>query len=178
MSQSNEQVTDLYRTTFKSAQDMMNVCLGGIERLQAYQVGALEEMRCDHGEIWERIGSLSSIPEMQAAQAELARSQMNRMVSYWNGLVAVGCQCQAEILNAAQAKALEFTEDLGEKLEAAPAGAAPALSAMKLVMGAAQSTYAATVRATEEMARISAARIDTVKTSSTRQENAKTKRAA
>jgi len=178
MWQATDRVPDLYRTTLKSALDMMNVCLGGVERMQGYQAGAIEEMRSGQGEMAKQLGTVDSLQDLQAAHAELARSQMARMTSYWGGLYAAGCQTQVEMLKEAQVKARVVADEIGLKLEAAPAGVAPFMSAMKLAVDAAHSTYAATVRATEEMVRVGTAQIDAANARAARQGNGKVKRAA
>lgn len=178
--QFTEQVPDIYRTTLKSALDLMNVWLGGIERMQIYQARAIEEVRSGHSEVAKQLGSAHTLPELQAAHAELARSQMARLQSYWSGMYAAGCQSQVDLLKEAQAKAREVADEIDQKLEAAAPGAVPVLTALKLVMGAAHSTYAATARTTEEMVRLSAAQIDAANASAAaRQGNGKgAKRAA
>lgn len=122
MLQSSERVTELYRAACTSALDMMNLCVGGVARLHDYQAGAIEEMRSGHREISKQIGSVRTLQELQAAQAELARSQMTRMASYWSGLLATGWKDQVEMLNEAQVKGREATEAIGRKFEAARPG--------------------------------------------------------
>jgi hypothetical protein len=179
MMQFNEHVLDLSHTAIKSALDLMNVWLGGIERLQNYQARAIEEVRSSHDEIADQLGSASTIEQIQAAHAELARSQITRSWSYWNDLYAASCQSQVELFKEAQAKARAVADEIDQKLEAATPGAVPVLSALKLVLGATHSTYAATARTTEEMARISAAQLDAASANSVRHGNGKaTKRAA
>jgi hypothetical protein len=179
MMQFNEHVPDLCQATFKSALDLMNVWLGGIERLQIYQTRAIDEVRSSHSEVADQLGSTRTLQELQAAHAELARSQITRLWSYWNGLYTASCQSQVELLKEAQAKAREVADEIDQKLEAATPGAVPVLSALKLVMGATHSTYAATARTTEAMARISAAQLVAASANAFRQGNGKaTKRAA
>jgi hypothetical protein len=179
MMQFNEHVSDLCHTSLKSSLDLMNVWLGGIKRLQSYQTGAIEEVRSSHNEIADQLGSVRTIEQLQAAHAELAHSQITRLWTYWNGLYAASCQSQVELLKEAQAKAREVADEIDEKLEAATPGSVPVLSALKVVMGATHSTYAATARTTEEIARISAAQLDAASANAIRQGNGKaTKRAA
>lgn len=177
--QFNEHVPDLARTTLKSALDLMNVWLSGVKRLQNYQSHALEEVRSSHSEVADQLDSTRTLLELQAAQAELARSQMVRLWSYWNGLYAASCQSQVELLKEAQAKAREVADEIDQKLAAATPGAVPVLSALKMVVGATHSTYAATARTTEEVARISVAHLDAASANAARQGNGKAaKRAA
>lgn len=179
MMQFNEHVPDLCRTTLKSGLDLMKVWLGGIERLQTYQTRALEDVRASHGEVADQLGSARTLQELQATHAELALSQIARLGSYWNGLYEAGCQSQVELLKEAQAKAREVADQIDQKLEAATPGSVPVLSALKLVMGATHSTYAATVRTTEEMVRIGAAQLDAANANAACQGNGKAmKRAA
>jgi enamine deaminase RidA (YjgF/YER057c/UK114 family) len=169
----------IYLTTIKSALDLMNTWLGGFERMQTYQTRAIEEVRASHGEAAKELGSAHTLPEVQAVHAELARSQMARLQSYWSGMYAAGCQSHVELLKEAQAKAREVADEIDQKLEAATPGAVPVLSALKLMMGAAHSTYAATARTTEEMVRLSAAQINAANASAAaRQGNGKGARRA
>ena len=152
---------ELYRAGLKASMDMMNACLGGVERLQSYQTEALAEMRASQAEMSKQLGAMRGMEDMQATQVELARSQMTRMTAYWSGLCAAACQNQVELLKDAQGRVQDIADDLGRKLDTAPSGAQPVASALKLVVGAAQSTYAAGVRAAEEMARLTAAQVNT-----------------
>lgn len=164
MAQPTSLSPELYRSVLKSSVDLMNACLGGFERLQNYQAEAINDFRSAQSEMSKQIGTIRSLDELQATQAELARHQVARMMGYWSGLYATACQNQVEMLKEAQARAKEIGEDINQKLETAPVGSESMVSALKLVVGAAQSTYAATVRATEEMVRLSAAQVDAANT--------------
>jgi hypothetical protein len=146
--------------SLKSARDMMNTWLGGIEHLQDCQTRAIEELRAGHSEAAKDFGAAHTLPELQAAHVELMRSQAATLRSYWNGIYAAGCQSQVELLKEAQANAREVADEIDQKLEVAAPGAVPALSVLKVVMSAAHSTYAATARTTEEMVRLGAAQIN------------------
>lgn len=178
MFQTNEYFPTMYRTALKAGVDMTNTCLGGVERLQAVQAEAIEEIRAGQTELSKRIAATQTLNELQALQVEMARNQMARMGAYWSGLYAAACETQVEMLKEAQASGTAMVQDIGERFEAAPGGSESVVSALKLVVGAARSTYAATMRATEEMVRLGAAQADAASTAAGRQGSAKAKRAA
>lgn len=170
---------EIYRTGLKASVDMMNACLGGVERLQGYQAEALNELRAAQAEMSKQLGAMRGIEDLQATQVELARSQMARMTAYWSGLCATACQNQVELLKDAQGRVQDIAEELGRKLDTAPSGAEPVAKALKLVVGAAQSTYAAGVRAAEEMVRLTAAQVNAANANAgTAARQAKAKRVA
>ena len=179
MSPQTGNIPELYRSAFKSSSDLMNAWLDGVMRLQNYQTEALGEMRSAQAEMSKQICANRGMDELQATQAELARNQFTRTTGYLSGLYATMCQNQVEMLKEAQTGMQELVQDISQKLEIAPPGSESVVSALKLVVGAAQSTYAATVRATEEMVRMSAAQVDAASTSAgVAARQAKAKRAA
>ncbi|HEX8963662.1 MAG TPA: hypothetical protein VF801_11725 [Rhodocyclaceae bacterium] len=153
--QSNTLIPDFYFSAFRSVVDVMNVYLGGLGRLQAYQIDAMQKMRADPSEVSRQIDQNGSIDH-----AEFARDQMERVARYWGGLYSTAYQNQIEVIKEAQSKALALTTDMRQRLESAPQGAEPMISAMRLVFDAAQSTCAAGMRATEEVERLTAAQAE------------------
>lgn len=179
MSHASSYFPDFCRSAIDSSAVFMSKFMDGVERLQNYQVEAFNEIRATQAEMSNYMGSVHSAEELQSAQLELARKQMAKLGGYWSGLYATLCENQAGILKDFQTRVQDITDDISRKLEAVPAGSEPVVSAMKLVVGAAQSTCAATLRASEEMVRISAAQANAANTqaiASARQ--AKAKRAA
>ncbi len=176
--QSCDSVPDVYRATLKSALDVIIVLQSGVERLQAFQSGAIEEMRSAQSEIAKKIGAADSLQELQAAHSELLRRQMASLESYWSGLYATYGENQIELLNEAKNKARAVTDEIEQQLATVQAEAVPVLSAMKLAWGTAHSTCASLVRATEERVRISAAQINASSALAARQGNGKTQHAA
>ncbi len=172
--QSCDAVPDVYRATLKSALDVINILQGGVERLQAFQSGAIEEMRFAQSEIAKKIGAADSLQELQTAHSELVRSQMASLESYWSGLYTIHGQNQVELLNEAKIKARTVADEIEQQLATVQAEAVPLISAMKLAWGTAHSTCASTVRATEERGRLSAAQINAANAIATRKENGKT----
>ena len=160
MSQPSNFAPELFRSAFKSSVDLMNACLGGVERIQHYQTEALGEIRTAQSDMSKQIGAMRSLDELQSTQADLMRNQVARMTGYWSGLYATMCQNQMEMLKEAQVGMQELAEEFSQKLGVAHPGSESVVSALKLAVGAAQSTYAATVRATEEIVRMSAAQVD------------------
>ncbi|MDD5248330.1 MAG: phasin family protein [Rhodocyclaceae bacterium] len=177
MVQPNMIVSDLYLAAFQSTVDLINVYLGGIERLQSFQIETMQKMRADQSEISKQIDATGSLEDIRSAQTEFARDQVEKAATYWSGLCTTAYQNQLEMLKEAQAKTMALTADMRQRLDAAPASDGPMISALKLVVDAAQSTCAAGVRTTEEVARLTAAQIETAAASS-RHANVKAKRAA
>lgn len=161
MLQSNMVIPDLYFAAFRSTVDILNTVLGGLGRLQAYQIDAMQKLRSDQAEISRQIESGASAEDVRAAQAEFAREQMQRLASYWGGLYSTAYQSQIEVVKEAQNRTLALAAEMRQRLDAAPQGAEPMMSALRLVVDAAQTTCAAGVRATEQVERMAAAQIET-----------------
>jgi hypothetical protein len=155
MLQSNMIVPDFYFSAFRSMVDVLNVYLGGLGRLQAYQIDAMQKLRTDPAEVSRQMD-----PNAPATQQEFARDQMEKMAKYWGGLYSTAYQSQIDVIKEAQSKALQLTSDMRQRLDQAPQGAEPMISAMRLVFDAAQSTCAAGMRATEEVERLTAAQAE------------------
>jgi hypothetical protein len=169
--QANTIIPDFYFSAFRSMVDVMNVYLGGLGRLQAYQIDAMQKLRTEPGEISRHIEQGGNLDH-----AELARGQMERMAKYWGGLYSTAYQNQIEVIKEAQSKALALTTDMRDRLESAPQGAEPMVSALRLVFDAAQSTCAAGMRATEEVERLTAAQAESA--AGTAKSGGRAKRAA
>lgn len=170
--QSNTIVPDFLFSTFRSMVDVMNVYVGGLSRLQAYQIDAMQKLRADSAEASRQMESHGG-----AGQAEFVRDQMERMTQYWGGLYSTACQSQIEVIKEAQSKAVALAADMRERLESAPQGAEPMMSAMRLVFDAAQSTYAAGMRATEQVERLTAVQAESA-SGAARSAGSRAKRAA
>lgn len=160
MLQSNMIIPDFYFSAFQSMVDVMNVYLGGLGRLQAYQIDAMQKLRADSSEISRQIDPDRSPDDIRSAQTEFARGQMERLAKYWGGLYSTAYQTQIEVIKEAQSKALQLTSDMRQRLDSAPQGSEPMVSAMRLVFDTAQSTYAAGMRATEEVERLTASQME------------------
>ena len=167
MSQQSSNFNDLYLASVNSSIELMNACLSGVERLQNYQLEAVADFRSAQGDMSKQIGAARSLDELQSTQADLARKQMTTIMGYWSGLYATACRTQVDLLKESSAKFREMAANVSQKFEGVPVGSQPVVSALKLVFDAAQSTYAATVRATEEMVRLSAAQVDAANTNAT-----------
>lgn len=153
--QANTILPDFYFSAFRSAVDVMNVYLGGLGRLQAYQIDAMQRLRADPSTVSRQMDQNGAIDH-----AEIARDQMERAARYWSGLYSTAYQNQIEVIKEAQSKALALTTDMRQRLESSPQGSEPMISAMRLVFDAAQSTCAAGMRATEEVERMTAAQAE------------------
>lgn len=163
MLQSNNTVIpDLYFSAFRSAVDVMNVYLGGLGRLQAYQIDAMQRMRSDQSEVSRQMEAGGSMDDIRSAQTDFARDQMERMATYWSGLYSTAYHTQVEVMKEAQNKALALATEMRRRIDSAPQGAEPFISALRLVADAAQSTCAAGVRATEEVERFTSQQMENV----------------
>lgn len=155
MLQSNMIIPDFYFSAFRSMVDVLNVYLGGLGRLQAYQIDAMQRLRAEPAEMSRQMD-----PNASTGQREFARDQMERMAKYWGGFYSTAYQNQIEVMKEAQSKALQLTSDMRQRLDQAPQGAEPMMSAMRLVFDAAQSTCEAGIRATEEVERVTASQAE------------------
>lgn len=168
----------LYRSALKSGLDVMNLYLSGLERLQSAQAAAVKELCAEQAAAARQLEAVSSVEELQAVQAGLARSQMERAGNYWRGLFVNSYQHQLDFLKEAQAKARTVTDNFGSKL--AGPSTSPAVSAIRMFVDAAHSAYAAGLRVTEEAAAMTASQIDAGKNAAAAlsQAGSKAKRAA
>ncbi len=179
MLQSNMIVPDFYFSAFRSMVDVLNVYLGGLGRLQAYQIDAMQKLRTDPSEVSRRMDPNAPGEQREFAhdQMEKAAKQMEKAAKYWGGLYSTAYQNQIDVIKEAQSKALQLTSDMRQRLEQAPQGAEPMISAMRLVFDAAQSTCEAGMRATEEVERITASQAESA-ASAAKSAAGKAKRAA
>lgn len=163
MPQPNDHVLSLYRNAMQSATELMNVYLHGIEHIQRSQQAAtaIDEARNETSSILSQIQSANNLQELYNLQARLGRSQMEKIITYWTSLCATANLSQIEFMRQAQIKTLELVDTVGQTLDGSQApGTEPVLNAMKMVVNAARSSYAATVRATEQAALETAAQIE------------------
>jgi hypothetical protein len=89
-------------------------------------------------------------------KTNFTRNQMERVARYWSGFYNTAYRNQIDVMKETQSKAMALASDMRQRLESAPKGAEPMLSAMRILFDAAQSTCAASMRATEEMERLTA----------------------
>lgn len=177
MLQSNMIIPDLYFAAFQSTVDILNVYLGGIERLQTFQIQSMQKLRSEQADASKQIEASGSLDDIRSAQTEFARDQIEKVATYWGGLYTTAYRNQLEVVKETQAKALALATDMRQRLDAAPQGAEPMISAFKMVVDAAQSTCAAGMRAAEEVERLTAAQIENA-SSVAKHVSAKAKRAA
>lgn len=178
MQQVNDASFGIYRAVLKSGLETMSLYLSGIERLQNAQAEAVRDICADQAEAAQKIDGTSSLEELQAVQAGLTRSQIERAGAYWRGLFVNSCQHQLDFLNEAQAKAREVSDDFSQKLGAE--SSSPAISAIRMFVDAAHSAYAAGLRVTEQTAAMTASRMDAGRNTAAAmgQVNSKARRAA
>ncbi|HEX8987282.1 MAG TPA: hypothetical protein VF816_04930 [Rhodocyclaceae bacterium] len=157
MQSSNTIIPDFYFSAFRSMVDVMNVYLGGLGRLQAYQLDAMQQLRGETSDAARQADPNASEDERRAAQSDFARGHMERVAKYWGGLYSTAYQNHIDVIKEAQSRALQLTNEMRQRLESSPQGAEPMMSAMRLAVDAAQSTYQAGIRATEEVERMTAA---------------------
>lgn len=144
MLQRNEML-GMVRATAKSATDMANVLLSGTERMLNNQAAISREIMAQYADAAKQIESAADLQALLAIQGKLARAQAEKAVTWWTDLYAEIGASQKELMRASQAGALAVIDGLSRTLEhVAPApGTEPVVSAMKLVVNATRSSYAA-----------------------------------
>jgi hypothetical protein len=177
MQSNNMIIPDIYFSAFRSMIDVLNVYLGGLGRLQAYQIDAMQRLRAEASDASRQMDPRALGDDQRWVPAGFARDQMERAARYWSGFYSTAYQNQIEVIKEAQSKALALTSDMRQRLDSAPQGAEPMMSAMRLVVDAAQSTCQAGIRATEEVERMTAVQAENVG-SAVKSASGKAKRAA
>lgn len=160
MQSNNMIIPDIYFSAFRSMIDVLNVYLGGLGRLQAYQIDAMQRLRAEASDASRQMDPRALGDDQRWVPAGFARDQMERAARYWSGFYSTAYQNQIEVVKETQSKAMALASDMRERLDAAPKSAEPMLSALRIVFDAAQSTYAAGMRATEEVERLTASQAE------------------
>lgn len=144
--QQNDQMLGIWRAAAKSANAIANTLLAGAERVLERQAGISRELLAEYADAAKQIDSATDMPGLLAIQSRLARMQTEKATHGWVDIYTETGIAQKEWLRAAQASMLDFTETLSRALDGvAPApGTEPVMNAMKLVVDATRSSYAAT----------------------------------
>ncbi len=145
MLQNKDQMLEMWRAAARSANAVANTLLSGTQRMLERQAEISREMSGECAEAAKQIETAADVQDLLVVQGRLARAQIEKTTNWWAALyVEIGIG-QKELLRNAQASAQAFAESLSHMLDrVAPApGTEPVMSAMKLVVDATRSSYAA-----------------------------------
>ena len=108
------EVLDLYRSSLKSAADLMKTSLENAERLQNQQLVAIRTAIVEQGKTASEIGSARTLDELLSAQSRLAGAQMERVLGYWSELFQVAGQNQMAAIGQVQQQMSRISETLAQ----------------------------------------------------------------
>lgn len=152
MLQNNDQMLGMYRTAAKSANATINILLAGTERMLRHQAEISREILAEYADAAKQIESAADVADLLSIQGRLARMQLEKTATWWAGLYAEIGAGQKELLRSSQAFGLDLAEGLSRTLERVPStpGTEPVMTAMRLVVDATRSSYAAAAEAHAE----------------------------
>jgi phasin family protein len=114
MQQQATQFLDLYRAGLKTATELMKTSLETAERVQRQQLdavrGALEENQKSASEIAE----VRSLDDLMELQNRLARSQMERMLTFWSSTWRLASENQMALVGQMQSQMNQAQESYGK----------------------------------------------------------------
>lgn len=143
MLQNNDQMLGMWRANAKSANAVANALLSGAERMLERQAEISREILAEYAEAAKQIESAGDVRALLSIQSRLARMQMEKAMSWWAESYAQAGASQKELLRTSHVFVLGLTETLSRTLDGmVPApGTEPVMTAMKLVVDAARSSY-------------------------------------
>lgn len=147
MLQNNDQMLGMWRANAKSANAIANTLLSGAEHMLERQAEVSREILAEYADAAKQIESAVDLHGLLSIQSRLARVQMEKATRWWAESYVQAGVSQKDLLRASQALVLDFTETLSRTLDGMPPapGTEPVMTAMKLVVDATRSSYAATV---------------------------------
>jgi phasin family protein len=102
------QFLDLYRTSVRTASDVMKASLESAERMQNQQLQLIRSALEEQSKSASQLAECRSMDELVALQARLTGSQAQKLMDYWSGIwrVAGDNQMAAARLAASQVQAV------------------------------------------------------------------------
>lgn len=141
----NDQLLGIYRAASQSAAGFANILLSGLERTMSRQATMSREVLDDYAAAAKRMESAADLRELLAIQVRLVHSQIERSMTSWTDLYTEIGARQKELLRVSRESAFHLVEGVGRTLEGVtpPLGTEPVISAIRLVVDATRSSYAA-----------------------------------
>ena len=93
----SESPLNFYRTALNFALEYNHVLMQANLRIRRYQIEQIEAAVADYSELSEKLGKDSNQEQLLNAGPELAASQLERTLCYWNALTNVLGQNQLEL---------------------------------------------------------------------------------
>lgn len=152
---------DFSRSGFKVASDMVKSALESAAGLRHHQLAATKESLASHAQVVAVLDNAKDFEEMVAVPGQLANIQFRAMVSYWNGFYQLASENQTDVARRIQTKIGQNRENFQRMLGVGTDGSIPMLTALQPLANLASTMYELSARATEETAKLTAARLAT-----------------
>lgn len=161
MTQSNEQLLQLYRTNLKTTLDVMKLCLDGAERLRAAQLQSIQDAKVDSADWRQTFESARSADDMVALQQQLAQAQFENVLGYWSNLFRATTQAQIDTVRQMQAHAGALAGEMRRSLDGIQDDDNPVVAAFNSMLGNVFAAYEQAASASEEAVRLAESAIVT-----------------
>jgi len=108
------EVLDLYRSSLKSAADLMKTSLENAERLQNQQLVAIRTLIVEQQKSASELSTARTLDELLSAQSRIAGAQFERALGYWSELCQVAGQNQIAAIGQVQQQMSRISETLAQ----------------------------------------------------------------
>lgn len=161
MAQPQDLFFDCYRSGFKVASDMLKSALESAAGLRHHQLAATKESLASHAQVAAVVDNAKDFEDMVAVPGKLANIQFQAMLSYWNGFYQMASESQTEVARRIQAQIEQNRENFQKIPGVGTDGSIPVMTALQPWVNVASTVYELSARATEEAAKLAAARLAT-----------------
>jgi hypothetical protein len=115
--QSQEQFLDLYRSSLRSAADMMNASLQQTERLQQQQLQIMRGALEDTERSARQIADAKSIDDIAAFNSRVTGTQLERVTEFWSSMWRAAAESQKLMVDQMQAQFGQAAERVRQGFE-------------------------------------------------------------
>lgn len=116
----SESPLNFYRTALNFALEYNHVLMQANLRIRRYQIEQIEAAVADYSKLSEKLGKDSNQEQLLNVGSELAASQLERTLGYWNALTNVLGQNQLELAGVFQSRGVELSADLKQQIDQIP----------------------------------------------------------
>lgn len=158
MAQPQDLFFDCYRSGFKVASDMVKSALESAAGLRHHQLATTKESLASHAQVVAVVDNAKDFEDMVAVPGKLANIQLQAMLSYWNGFYQLASESQTDVARRIQARIEQNRENFQKIPGVGTDGSIPVMAALQPWVNVASTVYELSARATEEAAKLAAAR--------------------
>lgn len=126
----SESPLNFYRTALNFGVDYNNVLVQGNLRIRRYQIEQIEAAMSDYSKLSEKLGENSKQEQLLNISLEVAGSQLERNLCYWNALTNVLGQNQIELAGVFQSRAVELLDGFRQQMDQIPSAVPLPVDAM------------------------------------------------